>query len=67
MKTSNLNESSLKQPEREPCRSYILSHLETARKSSLASGRRWPGPAVTISYQTGSGAHEIAERLAGIL
>ncbi len=67
MKTSYLNSPSLKQPELEPCRSYVLSYIEADRKSASTGGRRQPGPAVTISYQTGSGAHDIAERLAGLL
>ena len=66
MKSYNLNGIRLKQAELEVWRSYILSQLEADRNPSLADG--WPpGPAVTISYQTGSGAHEIAERLAGDL
>lgn len=38
------------------------------RNRILASGRAHrPGPAVTISYQTGSGEHEVARRLAELL
>lgn len=66
MKTSLLDEASLKQPELEACRSYVISYLEADRKSSLIRARQ-PGPAVTISYQSGSGAHEIAQRLAEAL
>jgi hypothetical protein len=67
MKTAILNHSAPKQLELEACRSYMLSYLETNRNSSLIRGRRQPGPAVTIAYQTGSGAHEIAQRLSGAL
>lgn len=66
MKTGNLNGIRLKQAELEAWRSYILSQLEAGRQPPPADG--WPpGPAVTISYQTGSGAREIAERLVGVL
>jgi hypothetical protein len=49
------------------CRAYVASQLEEQHKSSRLA--RWPapGPAVTISFQTGAGAHEIARLLAGIL
>jgi len=67
MKSWNLNSTTLKQSELEAWRSYILSHLEADRKSQSVSRRQSPGPAVTISYQTGSGAHEIAKRLAEVL
>lgn len=62
MKTSILNDAPLKRAELDACRSYMLSYLEADRKSALSRGRQ-PGPAVTISYQSGSGAHEIAQRL----
>ena len=66
MKTSILSEAPLKQPELEACRSYRLSYLEADRNASLIRARR-RGPALTISYQTGSGAHEIAQRLTNAL
>jgi hypothetical protein len=66
MKTGNLSGIRLKQAELEAWRSYILSQLEAARQPRPADGRP-PGPAITISYETGSGAREIAARLAGIL
>lgn len=66
MKSSILNEVPLKQPELEACRSYVLSYLAADRKSASIRARQ-PGPAVTISYQSGSGAHEIAQRLAEAL
>lgn len=66
MKSRNLNGIRLKQAELEAWRSYIFSQLEVDKKLPAADGAT-SGPAVTISYQTGSGAHEIAERLAGVL
>jgi cytidylate kinase len=51
----------------EECQSYILSQLQDREKSSALHGLPPPGPAVTISYQSGSGEHEVATRLAKIL
>ncbi len=49
------------------CHTYLVKQLEE-RKTPLARGRRrLPGPAVTISRQTGCGAHEVAELLAAEL
>jgi hypothetical protein len=49
------------------CREYVIYQLEE-RKRPPVHGRQPPGgPAITISYQTGSGAHETARCLAGIL
>jgi cytidylate kinase len=49
------------------CHSYIVCQLEEQKKP-LAPGRQRPHPpAITISHQIGSGAHEIAERLAALL
>jgi Cytidylate kinase-like family len=45
----------------EACHSYLFSLFQTGKTSPVG------GPAITISQQTGSGAHEIAERLAGLL
>ena len=66
MKSYNLNGIGLKHAELEAWRSYVFSLLEADRKPSLADARQ-PGPAITISYQTGSGSHEIAARLAEVL
>lgn len=55
-----------RQTELEAWHSYILSQLEAAERLPPAGGFP-PGPAVTISYQTGAGAHEIAERVAKTL
>jgi len=49
------------------CREYVMYHFE-GRKRPPARHRLPPGgPAVTIAYQTGAGAHDIARRLTGIL
>ncbi len=66
MKSGTLNRLPLRQTELQAWRSYILSQLQSDRITWSADSRR-PGPAVTISYQTGSGAHEIAKSLAGAL
>lgn len=66
MKSYDLNGIGLKHAELEAWRSYVFRLLEADRKPSLADARQ-PGPAITISYQTGSGAHEIAARLAEVL
>jgi len=47
------------------CRSYIISQLDDRRHPPAVPRR--PGPAITISFQAGTGAHEIAPQLAGIL
>ncbi len=49
------------------CREYVIYQLEE-RKRPPARLRQPPaGPAITIAYETSSGAHEIARRLAAIL
>jgi Cytidylate kinase-like family len=49
------------------CREYVIYTLEE-RKRRPTHGRQPPGgPAITIAYETGSGAHEVARRLAAIL
>lgn len=66
MKTYDSNGLRLKHADLEAWRSYIHSRLEAGRQPWSAD--EWPpGPAVTISYQTGSGGREIAERLVGVL
>lgn len=49
------------------CRSYMLYQLSDRKQESVR--HRWPppGPAITISDLTGSGAHEIGRRLAELL
>ena len=49
------------------CLSYIHAQLETRKAHAKPHGQATARPAVTISYQAGSGAHETAVRLAGIL
>lgn len=48
----------------EQCNSYIRWQIQDHERRSLADEPRQPGPAVTISYQSGSGSHEVAGRLA---
>jgi hypothetical protein len=51
----------------ELCRTYVVSQLEEQERSSALA--EWPesGPAITISSQTGAGAHAVARHLARIL
>lgn len=49
------------------CLTYISTQLETRNKRAETLDPGPSGPAVTISYQAGSGAHETAVRLAGLL
>lgn len=50
----------------ERCNTYVLQQLRARRTPGTAGGST-SGPAITISHQTGTGAHEIAERLAGLM
>lgn len=45
--------------------SYMFSQVREGKEAPVRPFR--PGPAVTLSYQTGAGEHEIASRVAGIL
>jgi hypothetical protein len=47
------------------CRSYLFSQSRELLQNPVHPFR--PGPAVTLSYQTGAGEHEIAARIAEIL
>ena len=49
------------------CRAYLVSQVAEQRRSSSNGRRLGPGPAITISFQTGAGAHELARELAAIL
>jgi cytidylate kinase len=49
----------------ELCRAYILSRLEEEPRSSAK--KREPGPAITLSVQTGTDVREVAGRLRQIL
>jgi cytidylate kinase len=51
----------------EQCNSYILRQLQIRKKPTVIHAPPPPGPAITISHQTGSGEHQIATRLAAIL
>jgi hypothetical protein len=45
--------------------SYMLAQARELKEMPVRPFR--PGPAVTVSYQTGAGEHEIASRVAGVL
>jgi Cytidylate kinase-like family len=49
------------------CRSYVVSQIEDQQRLELQGRRPPPGPAITISFQTGAGAHDVARELAAIL
>jgi len=51
----------------EKCKSYIDSQLQATGASPPFVKRLQRGPAVTLSRQTGSGAHAVAEKLAEYL
>jgi cytidylate kinase len=48
-------------------RSFVASQFRDLQERLITPRSQTGGPAVTISHQTGSGAHEIAERLARLL
>ena len=47
------------------CRSYLISQMKEQKPKRFRPPA--PGPAITMSYLTGSGEHEVAKRVAGIL
>jgi hypothetical protein len=49
------------------CREYVIYQLEEKKRAPARGRQPPPGPAITISYETGAGAHEMARSLAGIL
>ena len=49
------------------CREYLVYQLADRKRGPLKARQPLAGPAVTIDYQTGAGAHEIARRLAEML
>ena len=51
----------------EQCRTFIHAQLEPTGRGNVWAGDGERRRAVTISRQTGSGAHSVAERLAGYL
>jgi hypothetical protein len=61
-KRSRPNETQLEQ-----CHSYISTHIQPKESWGLPKRAKPPGPAIAISHQTGSGAHEIAAMLPGLL
>ena len=66
MKTHHPSTSSSSKTQLENCHSYILRQLQSAYKP-YSHGKPPPGPAITISHQTGSGAIEIADQTGMIL
>ncbi|MGD1031804.1 MAG: cytidylate kinase-like family protein [Opitutaceae bacterium] len=66
MKTDGSPDCPADETELEQCNAYIIGQIQAMGKPS-AYGLPSPGPAITISYQSGSGEHEIARRLAAIL
>ena len=60
-----LNHKHSLETEMNQCRSYLLSQVRELEQKPPQSFR--PGPAITLSYQTGAGEHEIATRIAEIL
>ena len=67
MRTNLSAERPFSRAQLDACHSYILSQLSERRENWAGLRPRKPGPAITISHQTGAGAHEIAERLALLL
>jgi hypothetical protein len=51
----------------EQCHSYIDAQIQLKQNGGPRESARPPGPAIAISHQTGSGAHEIAAMLPGLL
>jgi hypothetical protein len=51
----------------EKSRSILVSEFQRAREGKGGGPAEVSGPAITISHQTGAGAHDIAERLARML
>src|ERR1017187_526511 len=51
----------------ERCRTFINAQWQSAGKAAAADEAGVPRRAVTISRQTGSGAHSVAEKLATFL
>lgn len=63
MQATNLMNPAVKAQALERCRFYIVQQLQSGRNIPSPS----PGPAITISHETGAGAHDIALRLPDIL
>jgi hypothetical protein len=49
------------------CRSYLVYQLNGGKELPARHHKTLPGPAITMSYQTGAGEHEVAGWLAGLL
>lgn len=66
MKTTNPLEEQTNEAALERCRTYVTLQLQDRQTRPLAA-RRQPGPAVTLTHETGCGTHAIASHLAGRL
>jgi cytidylate kinase len=51
----------------EKSRSFLVSEFKSSQEGKAVVRSQPTGPAITISHQTGAGAHDIAERVAQIL
>jgi hypothetical protein len=51
----------------EQCHSYINTQIQLKKNGGPRESAKPPGPAIAISHQTGSGAHEIAAMLPRLL
>jgi cytidylate kinase len=49
------------------CRAYVVAELRRSKRAGRRGGARPGGPAITISYETGAGVHQLAPRLAELL
>jgi cytidylate kinase len=49
------------------CRAYVVTELRRRPRAWKRSGPPSAGPAVTISYEAGAGAHQLAPRLGAVL
>jgi len=67
MQTNESSDRFANETQLEKCHSYILRQLQDRKSPGGVRPLPPPGPAITISHQTGAGAHEIAERLAELL
>ncbi len=67
METIPSSETFASETQVEECQSYILRQLQLKGKPTSLRKPQPPGPAITISYQAGSGAHEIAVGIAKLL
>lgn len=67
MRTEPLSESLYSETALERCRSYLLAQIKDREAQPTGRCRHLPGPAITISRETGCGVHEVVEQLASLL